>query len=735
MCLRFLLAKLYLALVLPKTTPKAIRTALQQVLKRTPGPSESDKFRALNDAYDDTMGRIDDQHEDLRRIALRTLSWITIAECPLEALALRRGLAVEPDTTDLNPDNILELGTIISACAGMITLHDDGSIRLVHHTAQEYLQQNSQRLFPKAQTDLAEACIRYLMFDIFSIKPEERDDIYVQGWVTECAHSTSINYYSREHPWYHIDLQDDDDRPLQRPEVVSERYSSEGAWPLPRDKAVAALRRIVKELPCGPSWKRKRVRRHHPAPTAEIAWGPDYPFFCYATRNWGYHARKASDSSLLPLVTKLLTDSKRHSIVIPQLWSQSQVYIRDGPSTRTGEGIHIAAYFAIDEAIKALTLDGIDVNVGDVGGATALLWAIQSLRVSAVETLLKLPTIDANAHDDTGTLPIMEAVRMQHYSIVKLLLESGKVNTELKNTDGQSPFEFAIRTAIRRYKRRLAGHAIPRGEWLPVHYPQSGENVLDAAAECMNGKLIAKLFIDIAKLDINQPNDLGVTPLMISTANEEIFHTLVAGGTFDLNTQDSDGFNLLHAAARGGLTSVIQFILDNGGMNQINSRSTEGITPLLLAVHSGHLASVKMILNTGKADINLPDNSGRTPLMLATGNSEIFHALLDTSKCRMDMADKQHRTILAWAIQHGDVSIVKFALEKSGVDYIALETAKPGFTPLMRAVERGDEEILRLILNTKSFEKQRRDKILLAIVKRLGHTNFIRMLEQEAVDE
>ncbi|KAJ7930074.1 hypothetical protein B0H13DRAFT_1595784, partial [Mycena leptocephala] len=153
----FLLAKLNIDSLVTKHTVKAVRDAL----KNMPGD--------LNRTYDEVMERIDQQSEEDKTLARRTLCWISNAETVLHISELVEALAIEPGTTDLDPDNLLEMDIIVSVCAGLVVIDEvDRLVRLVHYTAQDYLDRIQDREFPHAQTEIAGACITYLSFQKFA---------------------------------------------------------------------------------------------------------------------------------------------------------------------------------------------------------------------------------------------------------------------------------------------------------------------------------------------------------------------------------------------------------------------------------------------------------------------------------------------------------------------------------------------------------------------------------------
>lgn len=122
------------------------------------------------------MQRINGQGKDQAEFAKQILLWITFAKRPLITLELQHALAIEIGESQLDEENISEVDTIVSACAGLVTFDKESNIiRLVHYTTQEYFERTQSQWFPQAQADITTLCITYLSFDEFEsgICPEK----------------------------------------------------------------------------------------------------------------------------------------------------------------------------------------------------------------------------------------------------------------------------------------------------------------------------------------------------------------------------------------------------------------------------------------------------------------------------------------------------------------------------------------------------------------------------------
>lgn len=102
--LRFLLAQIYLDSLDDGTTVRAVRTALKQLRKQSPGSSEDQKREVLGRAYKEAMERICGQKPGFRRLAERVLSWISSTDSSTVSVGL---VLVHSDSTGGYEANVL----------------------------------------------------------------------------------------------------------------------------------------------------------------------------------------------------------------------------------------------------------------------------------------------------------------------------------------------------------------------------------------------------------------------------------------------------------------------------------------------------------------------------------------------------------------------------------------------------------------------------------------------------
>jgi hypothetical protein len=149
------MAKLHIDLLAEKLTEGDIHATLENL------PED------LSKAYGSVMNRIAVQDKKQRDLAMTALKWVTYTKERLKAEALQHGLAVTPDSTEINDKDLIDIDLLVSFCMGIVTIdREGGTIRLVHYTVQNYLEKTLQSM--EANTEIAKTCLSYLAFDVFS---------------------------------------------------------------------------------------------------------------------------------------------------------------------------------------------------------------------------------------------------------------------------------------------------------------------------------------------------------------------------------------------------------------------------------------------------------------------------------------------------------------------------------------------------------------------------------------
>lgn len=97
-----------------------------------------------------------------------------------------------------------------------------------------------------------------------------------------------------------------------------------------------------------------------------------------------------------------------------------------------------------------------------------------------------------------------------------------------------------------------------------------------------------------------------------------------------VDSVNEDGMSALHRAAQSGKADVVKFLCDSGGDPRLQSKKT-GETPLHIATFHHNKNAVAELLNSAaKADVNVQDQHGYTPLLIAVhrGAADVVEQLL-----------------------------------------------------------------------------------------------------------
>jgi len=80
--------------------------------------------KGVYDAYDEAMDRIEQQDEGRKQLSQQVFTWIIHAFRPLSVRELQYALAIEFDTSEIDPEAIIDEDILISVCAGLVVIDE-----------------------------------------------------------------------------------------------------------------------------------------------------------------------------------------------------------------------------------------------------------------------------------------------------------------------------------------------------------------------------------------------------------------------------------------------------------------------------------------------------------------------------------------------------------------------------------------------------------------------------------
>lgn len=176
----------------------------------------------------------------------------------------------------------------------------------------------------------------------------------------------------------------------------------------------------------------------------------------------------------------------------------------------------------------------------------------------------------------------------------------------------------------------------------------------------------------------------------------------------DMSYEDQQLQKALYDAAKYGKGEVVALLLKTEKVN-INFRGEEESSPLDVALRELSPELLMKLLGTEGVLVDLADQEGQTPLILAarSGRDDVVRLLL-AKNVDVNAADQNGRTPLSYAAKKGSLDVVESLLGASEIDIDHRDQA--GRTPLSYAAERVDPQIVERFIKTKAVDVNSKDQ-------------------------
>jgi ankyrin repeat protein len=547
---------------------------------------------AYDTAYDDAMARIFGEEEDCRESARRILSLVLCAKRPLRTPELQHALMVEPNTTELDQDDDLEVEDIVSVCAGLITTDlESDTIRFVHYTTQEYLQRKREQWLPRGEFGIARACLDYLLMQIAVF--ERRG---FAGDTTSEYTCTGLVRYAIQYGPLHWDAA-----------VGIEKSLHTGLLTLLRGpRLLHAVRQIVFYL----------ARTNQMCESTPVHW--------------------VAESGLLDLtrfciINKLAYDDAGKGSI--EVYPQFSILTLDDDleASNGGTPLSCAAGKGHLSVVQLLLEHDAAVDSRNNRGRTPLAVAASGGHVSVVRLLLE-HNASVNSIDDRRMIALSHAVASGHEPTVRLLLDNA-ADIEARDCLRRTPISIAAGNGHEAAVRLL----LERGAAVDSR-ADSDETPLMTAAR--HGFVSVMSLLLAHDADIESRDELHRTPLLhgVIGGYEMVVQLLLANSAL-VDAKDRTGRTSLSHAADAGHEELVRLLLKHHAV--VDSKDDRGRTPLSYATKKGHESVVRLLLEYNAA-IDTADVSGETPLSYALKKHDLMmQALLE----RNGAVDKANGTI------------------------------------------------------------------------------------------
>jgi uncharacterized protein len=309
-----------------------------------------------------------------------------------------------------------------------------------------------------------------------------------------------------------------------------------------------------------------------------------------------------------------------------------------------------------------------DVDHRNADGSTRLQWAVYAGDAAEVTRLLRAGA-DVSLANNYGATPMSLAAEEGNTEILKLLLEAG-ADANSPNPDGQTALLAVARTG----KVEAAQLLLDRGATVDAREKWGGQTALMWAA--------ARRHPEMMQLLISKGADINARSIDRNYQR----HVTAEGRPKNL---DSGGLTPLLYAARENCTACVEVLLKNRA--DIDLPDPDGVSPLLVAIVNANWDLARQLILAG-ADVNQWDIFGEAPLFTAID----LRNRINGGRASIDPLNKTD-----------GLTIVKALLDRGAEPNMQLffrpanlrgATNTRGSTPLIRAANNGDLEVVKLLL-------------------------------------
>jgi serine/threonine-protein phosphatase 6 regulatory ankyrin repeat subunit B len=337
------------------------------------------------------------------------------------------------------------------------------------------------------------------------------------------------------------------------------------------------------------------------------------------------------------------------------------------------------------EALKQIRA-GADVNKKQADGTSALHWAILRVDYEVIEELIKRGAKPSTANA-FGSTPIAEAAKLDDARMVKMLLDAG-AEPEGANADGQSALMLAVKTGNLDSVRLLlsAGANVNNIEAFHKQTPLMWAAAAEKNAAAMADLLLAK------GADTKARSKFTDWPSQVSSEPRGQYRPV-------------GGLTALLYAARNGCYECVESLVK--AKADVNVPTPEGVTPLMIAIDNGHNEVANLLLASG-AKSGLWDWWGRTALYIAIDRKTVGPGRGGRGGTAPQAARAGNRAAvssmdLIARLLDVDVDVnatMNFHRPSRGGNSgrFGERELSTGTTPLFRAVQKNDMEVVRALL-------------------------------------
>ena len=344
-------------------------------------------------------------------------------------------------------------------------------------------------------------------------------------------------------------------------------------------------------------------------------------------------------------------------------------------------------------------LKDLPFTIYNQGKISVLFLALLNNNKRAVESLVGAGA-DINFKADNNIIPLMLAIKNRQPDIARLLIDERTAVAKLSNKM-ITMVNFTAHYDMEEIIPDLVNKGANINSLFYLPPAEESYSVLHTAA-IKGDKGAVDIILSCPGVLVNLANEeKGTTALYLAAANNkvEIMKSLVKAGA-NINQLTNVGGSPICIATQHGNEAAVSYLL---GLNEIQEISDNVYNPLHIAVNNKREDIVKLLLESGKVDVNFLINEGTSALQIAVHNGDLSMTKLlldygaDINFTPKEVFSGELRSFLDYASHKGNTDMVKLLLKyKPTIDF---KREGNGATPFLLAVISNYTEIAKLLID------------------------------------
>ncbi|KAL4804671.1 ankyrin repeat-containing domain protein [Aspergillus unguis] len=413
-----------------------------------------------------------------------------------------------------------------------------------------------------------------------------------------------------------------------------------------------------------PHLYRNNARRHR---SSALIWGAKNGRIDTVRLALGYGADVNAKACKKPMSTALILAAENNRLDIVKLLFENGADVNATNRDQETAVLCAARDNYVEVLATLLSHPAVDPDIPDMNTYTPLFCAVDCQHVNIIEELVCREDVNVNRQHDDGATPLFEASTGSNSRVTELLLSNPNIDPNLKvRLEGATPLMSAAKWGYIENMRLILDH--PRTNLEEVDH--QGRPLISYAVQSRNKKIVD--YILDRGVDVNKLYRSGATALcqMAARGERDMIEFLISRGA-----DPTLGNPILHAACVGNKYTAKLLLRDS--RVTVTTPDNHGTTALHCVAGEGYHEVLELFLEGQRADVNVQDHFGLTPLMRAAsgrqllgldGHARAIQLLLNDSRVDVNMQDNDGRTALFIAAEQGCKDRVKLLLQHAGID-------------------------------------------------------------------